>query len=168
MTGSQPIVRPERAGDAPGVRAVLEAAFGGRVEADVVDRLREAGDLILALAAELAGDVAGYVAFPRLDLDLGGRVVPVAGLAPVGVVPERQRQGIGTALVGAGLARLKDRGERLVFVLGEPGYYGRFGFKVMDGFVSRYAGPYFQALMLAPDAPAAGRVTYPNAFAGLG
>ena len=61
-----------------------------------------------------------------------------------------------------------DRAERLVFVLGDPAYYGRFGFTVMEGFVSRYAGPYFQALMLAPDAPKAGRVSYPKAFDDLG
>ena len=63
--------------------------------------------------------------------------------------------------------RSADRAQRLVFVLGDPAYYGRFGFTVMDGFVSRYAGPYFQALMLAPDAPKAGRVSHPRAFDGL-
>ena len=165
---TKPIIRPERAEDAPRVRAMLEAAFGGKVEADVAESLRGAGDVILALVAESSGDIAGYVAFPRLDLDLGGRTVPVAGIAPVGVAPERQRQGIGSVLIRAGIARLTDRGERLVFVLGEPGYYSRFGFRVMDGFVSRYAGPYFQTLPLAPDAPVSGKVTYPNAFADLG
>jgi putative acetyltransferase len=83
------------------------------------------------------------------------------------VSPPLQRQGIGGALIRDGLARLKDRAERLVFVLGDPAYYGRFGFTVMDSFVSRYAGPYFQALMLTPDAPKAGRVSFPRAFDGL-
>ena len=161
-------IRPERADDAPQVRAVLDAAFGGSVESGVVDQLRADGDLILALVAEAAGGIAGYVAVPRLDLDLGVRTVPVVGLAPVGVAPGCQRQGIGTALIREGLARLRDRGERLVFVLGDPAYYGRFGFKVMDRFVSRYAGPYFQTLALAPDAPTAGKVSYPRAFAELG
>ena len=146
---------------------MLQAAFGSAIEADVVDSLRKAGDLVLALVAEQSGGIVGYVAFPRLDLDLGGRTVPVIGLAPVGVEPALQRQGIGCALIRDGIARLKDRGERLVFVLGDPGSYGRFGFKVMDRFVSRWAGPYFQTLVLAPDAPAAGRVSYPQAFADL-
>jgi putative acetyltransferase len=165
-----PLIRLELPGDAPGVRAVLTAAFGGCVEADIVERLRADGDLVLALAAQETTGVVGYVAFPRLTIDLGARRVPAVGLAPLGVVPDRQRQGIGAALVRAGLARLKDRGEGLVFVLGDPAYYGRFGFKAMDGFVSRYAGPYFQALKLAPDAPDApdaGRVVYPKAFDGL-
>ena len=163
-----PLVRPERVEDAPRVRVVLEAAFGGTVEADVVDKLRASGDIVLALVAEQPDGIAAYVAFPRLNLDLGERTVPVIGLAPVGVAPGRQREGIGSALIREGLARLRDRGERLVFVLGEPGYYGRFGFKMMDRFVSRYAGPYFQAMMLAPDAPVAGKVSYPQAFDELG
>jgi putative acetyltransferase len=163
-----PLIRPERPGDAPGVRAALIAAFGGAAEADLVDRLRAGGDLVLTLVAEQAGRIAGVVAFPRLDLDLGGRIVPVVGLAPVGVLPEFQRQGVGSALIRDGLARMTDRAKRLVFVLGDPAYYGRFGFTAMDGFASRYAGPYFQALMLSPDAPKSGRVSYPKAFDDLG
>ena len=162
------VIRPERAGDAPGVRAALVAAFGGTVEADLVDRLRADGDLVLTLVAEQADCIAGVVAFPRLDLDLGGRIVPVLGLAPVGVLPDVQRQGIGGALIRDGVARMTDRAERLVFVLGDLAYYGRFGFTVMDGFASRYAGLYFQALMLSPDAPKSGRVSYPKPFDDLG
>ena len=164
---SVPAIRLERPGDAPQVRAMLEAAFGGAAEADLVDKLRADGDLVLSLVAEHGG-VAGYVAFPRLTLDLGERSVPVVGLAPVTVAPDRQRQGTGSALIRAGLARMKDRGERLVFVLGEPACYGRFGFEVMPGFASPYAGPYFQALKLAPDAPLSGTVSYPKPFAELG
>jgi putative acetyltransferase len=167
MTETRSIIRPARDDDAPQVRSMLKAAFGGTVEADVADAMRAAGDIVLALAAEQPDGIAGYAAFPRLNLDLGGRAVPVIGLAPVGVSPHRQRQGIGALLIRAGIARLKDRGERLVFVLGDPAYYGRFGFAVMDGFVSRYAGPYFQALMLAPDAPTSGKVSYPAAFNSL-
>jgi putative acetyltransferase len=162
-----PHIRPERTDDAPRVRALLQAAFKGRIEASIVDELRRDGDMVLALTAELDGEAAGYIAFSRLDLDLGGRTVPAIGLAPLGVRPDYQRQGIGSALVRDGLTRMKDRGERLVFVLGDPAYYGRFGFAVIESFVSRYAGPYFQALALAPDAPAAGKVSYPRAFAGF-
>jgi putative acetyltransferase len=160
-------IRPERQGDAAGVRALLDAAFGGDTESKVVERLRADGDFVLSLVAENDEGIAGYAGFPRLVLRLDERNVPVAGLAPVGVSPSLQRRGIGGALICDGLARLRDRAERLVFVLGDPAYYGRFGFTVMEGFVSRYAGPYFQTLMLAPDAPKAGRVSYPSAFDGL-
>jgi putative acetyltransferase len=157
-------IRRERADDGPAVRTVLQAAFGGPIEAEIVEELQASGDLVLALVAEQSGAIAGYLAFPRLELDLGERMVPVAGLAPIGVAPALQRQGIGAALIREGIARLADRGERLVFVLGAPDYYWRFGFRVTDEFVSDYAGPYFQALALAPDAPTAGRVFYPRAF----
>lgn len=160
-------IRSERPGDAANVRALLDAAFGGDTESSVVERLRADGDLVLSLVAENAHGIAGYAGFPRLVLRLDERNVPVVGLAPVGVSPPLQRNGIGGALIRNGLARLRDRAERLVFVLGDPTYYRRFGFTVMDGFVSRYAGPYFQALMLAPDAPKAGRVSYPGAFDSL-
>jgi putative acetyltransferase len=100
-------------------------------------------------------------------LTIGGRVIPVVGLAPTGVAPEHQRRGIGSALIRAGIARLKDDGEPLMFVVGDPQYYRRFGFEVVNGFVSPYAGPYFQTLKLAPDAPDSGRVVYPSPFADL-
>ncbi len=160
-------IRPERGGDSQGVRAVLKRAFPTAAEADLVDRLRAGGDLVVSLVAERGG-IDGYVAFARLTLELGGRNVPVLGLAPLAVLPERQRQGIGRALVEEGLARARDRGERLVFVLGEPGHYARFGFVPAERFASAYAGPYFQVLTLGPDAPASGRVIYPEAFAGTG
>ncbi|MBX9842374.1 MAG: N-acetyltransferase [Xanthobacteraceae bacterium] len=160
-------IRPERPDDAAAVRALLDAAFGGDTESQVVERLRADGDFVLSLVAENGEGIAGYVGFPRLVLRLDERNVPVAGLAPVGVSPPLQRRGIGGALIRDGVARLKDRAERLVFVLGDPAYYGRFGFTVMEGFLSPYAGPYFQALLLAPDAPKAGRVSYPRAFDGL-
>ena len=160
-------IRPERPDDAAAVRALLDAAFGGDTESKVVERLRADGDFVLSLVAENGEGIAGYAGFPRLVLRLDERNVPVAGLAPVGVSPPLQRRGIGSALIRDGLARLRDRAERLVFVLGDPAYYGRFGFTVMEGFVSRYAGPYFQTLILAPDAPKAGRVSYPSAFDGL-
>lgn len=158
------VIRAERSDDKKDIRALLETAFGGSTEADLTDWLRGSGDLVLALVAEWRGKVAGYVAFPRLSVDLGDAVVAAAGLAPVGVRPDLQRLGIGSTLIRSGLAQLKDRAETLVFVLGDAAYYGRFGFKVMTGFASRYAGPHFQALRLAPDAPLAGRVVYPEAF----
>jgi putative acetyltransferase len=160
-------VRRERPGDEGAIRAVIAAAFGGAAEADVVEHLRADGGLILGLVHESGGGIVGYVAFARLTVAVGEGTAAAAGLAPLAVAPSHQNRGVGSLLVRAGLDGLKQHGERIVFVLGDPAYYGRFGFAVMDGFVSRYAGPYFQALRLAADAPASGRVTYPKAFDGL-
>ena len=100
-------IRPERPEDAAAVRALLDAAFGGDVESKVVERLRADGDFVLSLVAESGEGIAGYAGFPRLVLRLDERNVPVVGLAPVGVSPSLQRQGIGSALIRDGFARLQ-------------------------------------------------------------
>lgn len=161
-------IRPERPGDARAIRDILVAAFSGSAEADLVDRLRRDGDLVLALVAD-DHEMCGYVAFPRLRVEDADDVHDVVGLAPVAVAPGRQRQGIGSALISEGHRRLIERGEPLIFVLGHPAYYPRFGYSVAAAapFRSDYAGPHFMAQRLNESAPTAGKVRYPAAFAGL-
>ena len=86
------------------------------------------------------------------------------------VLPDRQRKGTARALIGAGHLRLKTLGEKIVFVLGDPDYYKRFGFshELAKAFGCVYQGDDLQALRLSRDAPAAGEVIYPPAFAGPG
>jgi putative acetyltransferase len=164
------MIRPEAAADIAAVRRLLTVAFDGTAEATLVDSLRRDGDLTLALVADSAGAVIGHVGFPRLTLVTDGRNIPVRGLAPLAVQADVRRQGIGAKLVKDGLARLRDAGEGLVFVLGDPQYYGRFGFDApaASEFACAYQGPYFQVLRLTPSAPLSGRVRYPRAFAELG
>ena len=124
-------LREEQPGDAEAVRSVQLQAFGdeGAVVADLVDTLRggiTAGEG-LALVAEVDGQVAGHVMFTRSLLDSPRRLVEVQVLSPLGVLPGRQRQGIGSALVRHGLKIMADRGVPLVFLEGSPGYYPRFG-----------------------------------------
>jgi putative acetyltransferase len=163
-------IRTEQPGDAAELRRVLEAAFGGTAEVDLVDRLRRDCDIALSLVAVADGNIIGHVAFPRLVLKMSDRRVPVCGLAPLAVQPDRQRQGIGSMLVREGLSRLADRAEALVFVLGDVGYYRRFGFDTDAAakFQSAYAGPHFQVLRLSPSAPSSGALRYPGAFDDLG
>jgi putative acetyltransferase len=160
-----PVVRDETPADVAAIRAVNEAAFGGAQEADLVDALRHDGDLLLSLVADAGDVVAGHVAFSRMQV--GGD--PAVALAPVAVLPAQQRRGIGTALIGEGLRRLGQSGETLVFVLGEPAYYGRFGFAAAPAarFDTPYPGAYFQSLALSPRAPSSGTVRYARAFAAL-
>jgi putative acetyltransferase len=175
MTAAAPLpvtVRAEHAFDAASVRRLLADAFGGRAEADLVDRLRTNDDLVLALIAEVDDrGVVGHIGFPRLTVDApSGGSAPAVGLAPLAVAIDLWNRGIGSALVGRGLTLLAERGEQLVFVLGDPAYYGRFGFDAAAAasFVSPYSGPHFMALRLAQTAPSEGTVRYPSAFADLG
>ena len=165
------VVRPESVDDRPAVRAILEAAFPTAAEADLVDAMREEVALVLSLVAEQAdARVTGYAGFSRLTIEHHGTRTPAVGLAPVAVTPDLQRRGVGTALIEDGLARLASRGETLVFVLGDPAYYGRFGFDAVAAasFSSQYAGPHFMLRRLCAGASGDGMVHYPHAFDALG
>jgi putative acetyltransferase len=121
-------IRPELAQDAGAVRTVHERAFApSGAEADLVDALRGSGDDVpdLWLVAEEDGAVVGHIAFSVARLDGGAEVL---ALAPMGVLPGRQRAGIGSALVAEGLRRAAGTAYPLVVVLGHPEYYPRFGF----------------------------------------
>lgn len=159
------IVRREQDGDRAAIRAVVIAAFGRADEACLVDDLRSEGDLSVSLVAEIDGSIAGHVALSRLRSP--ARAV---ALAPLSVRPDVQRCGIGGALVKAALAEASITDVRTVFVLGDPDYYGRFGFKssAAAGYASTFAGPHFMALKLGlaadPAAEERGQVVYAPAF----
>lgn len=163
------IIRPEKPADAAAIGEVVTAAFGQPHEAELVVRLRNEGELILSLVAEDEGAIIGHVAFSRVWIEHNGTRAPGIGLAPVSVLPSRQRKGAARALIGAGHLRLKTLGEKIVFVLGDPDYYKRFGFshEVAQAFACIYQSDYLQALRLSPDAPTEGEVIYAAAFAGL-
>jgi putative acetyltransferase len=160
-------IRGEKTGDHEALRSLLLEAFPGPDEADLVERLRAAGDAEIALVAEAGGQIAGQVMFSRMKAPFSA-----LGLAPVAVDQRFRRHGIAAGLISAGLERAREEGWQGVFVLGEPGYYARFGFsaEMAAGFASPYAGPYLMALPLQGAAlPAAsGRIDYAPAFAALG
>ncbi|MDQ8727260.1 N-acetyltransferase [Bradyrhizobium sp. LHD-71] len=164
------IIRPETPDDVAAIGEVVTAAFGQPMEAELVARLRSDGDLTLSLVAEDEGAIAGHVAFSRLWIEDARGRAPGISLAPVAVLPVQQRKGVGRALIGAGHLRLKALGETIVFVLGDPDYYKRFGFsrEAAEAFRCAYQGDYLQALQLSPDAPTAGEVIYAPAFAAVG
>lgn len=139
------------------------------VEADLVERLRADGDLVLSLVAEKDGGLIGHCCFSRLTVHEGDRVAAAISLGPVAVLPAAQRQGVGQTLIRDGIARFKAAGETLIFVLGDPNYYARFGFAsdAARRYRTPYDGPYLQALRLTDDAPLEGEVRYASAFAGL-
>ncbi len=102
--------------------------------------------------SEGEGGIDGHVLFTRLaiETDAGASPLSATALAPVSVAPARQRAGLGSALIRYGLTRLEAAGEHIVFVLGEPAYYRRFGFDANLGarFSCPWPGPYFMARAL--------------------
>lgn len=121
-------IRVEEVRDTPQVRVVNELAFEQPAEANVVDKLREVCDDYLALVADDDG-IVGQIVFTPAVVEGTERSVVGMGLAPLAVMPDRQRQGIGSALTERGLEILRERGCPFVVVLGHPEYYPRFGFE---------------------------------------
>lgn len=146
--------RPATARDHAAIRRINEAAFPTPAEADLVDALRADGDLLVEHLAEQDGRPVGCIQFSRLLLE-GEPPMPAAALAPMAVLPEAQKQGVGSALVRSGVQACRDLGIPAIVLLGHPEYYPRFGFSaeaarhVHDPFD---AGPAFMALALRPGA----------------
>jgi putative acetyltransferase len=126
------LIRDETAADATAIRAVIEAAFcnmpfSQQTEHRIVDELRRQKALFISLVAEEEGKVVGHIAFSPATVD--GRDIDWFALGPLAVAPDRQRQGIGKALVRAGLKRLRTEGGKGCIVLGSTTYYPLFGFR---------------------------------------
>jgi putative acetyltransferase len=163
-------IRPETAADTSEIRHVHERAFGQPEEADLVDRLREACADALSLVAE-DHVVVGHILFTPVIVESAARRVVGMGLAPMAVLPDRQRQGIGSQLVTRGLDILRERGCPFVVVVGHPEYYPRFGFERAStrGLASQWDGmpdAAFMVLVLNARAMAdvSGVATYRDEF----
>lgn len=126
-------IRAEIPNDRPAIRTVHLAAFHTSVEANLVDALRAQAHPLVSLVALCNGAIAGHILFSPVKLS-GHPQICVMGLAPMGVMPEQQRKGIGSALVRAGLEECRRSGADAVVVLGYPDYYPRFGFTCADMF----------------------------------
>ena len=169
MTAADVEIRPEAPDDAAIVAALTMAAFETAphrdgTEAQIIDGLRRAGALTVALAAVQDSVVIGHVAFSPVRVD--GRDLGWFGLGPLSVRPDRQRAGVGTALVVQGLSDLRRCGAAGCVVLGDPAYYGRFGFEA-DPRLNYPGVPAwaFQRLAFGGQVPA-GEVAYHPAFSG--
>lgn len=157
-------IRFESTEDAPAIRFVNETAFGGPDEAVLVDRLRDEGDVLLSLVAVQDQRIVGHILFSRMFVD----PLEAVALAPVAVLPEYQRRGIGENLIRHGLEHLRELGERIVIVVGHAGYYPRFGFSTEQArtIESPFPRDVFMAMELEPGAleGVRGRVRYAAAF----
>jgi putative acetyltransferase len=122
-------VRAETPEDQASVRRVNELAFESAAEADLVDALRASGRPHVSLVASEDGRVVGHILFSPVTVESAGGDWGATGLGPMAVLPERQRHGVGSALVQEGLKECARLGHEVVFVLGHADYYPRFGFR---------------------------------------
>lgn len=163
-------IRREETLDHEGVREVNCAAFPSDAEANVVDAVRSSAQGVISLVAE-EDKVVGHIMFSPVMLDTDP-VLKIAGLAPMAVLPSVQKQGIGKALVRAGLEACKDDGYGAVVVLGHAEYYPKFGFVTASDFGIRWEHGHDDAFMVLELKPgylknAAGTVKYDAAFDGV-
>lgn len=162
-------IRSEATADHDAIRQVHRLAFGQDDEANIVEALSHGGHTRVSLVAECEGMVVGHLLFSDLPILTDSGTIAAVSLAPLAVRPEWQRQGIGSALVVQGLEACRERGHRIVVVLGHPEYYSRFGFsaKLAEPLASPFAGrEAWMALELVPGSlhGVAGWVCYPPPF----
>lgn len=165
-------IRPETGQDQKAIWSVNRAAFGGDAEANLVDALRDGGFVEVSLVAEVNGEIVGHILFSRLSIVTKVATLDALSLAPMAVLPNHQRQGIGSRLVEAGLEACRESGHRIVAVLGHPEFYPRFGFSAERA--RRLESPFgggeaWMALELVPSAldGIEGRVEYSPLFVAL-
>lgn len=162
-------IRREEAQDIPQVRAVNVAAFGSATEAGIVEVLRSDANDVVSLVAEEDGEIGGHIMFSPVRV-VGAPDLHAMALAPMAVIPHRQRTGIGSKLVRAGLEECRRSGVAAVFVVGHPSYYPRFGFAPASkfAFTCEFDVPdeAFMAAELIPEALAghSGTVQFHEAF----
>lgn len=165
---SHVIIRNEAESDIEVIAAITETAFATlaisqHTEQFIINALRAAGALTVSLVAEVDGKVVGHVAFSPVTISDGNP--HWYGLGPVSVLPEHQRQGIGTALIREGLSRLQARGGQGCVLVGPPAYYGRLGFRNLPALTLEGVPPeYFLALPFEQETPR-GAVVFHPAFA---
>lgn len=160
-------VRVECHEDISAIEKITIEAFDGhphseQTEYKIVAALREDDALSISLVAEVNSEIVGHIAFSKIEIN--NEFIGWYGLAPVSVKPEFQNQGVGSQLILSGLTKLKNMNANGCVLLGEPNYYGRFGFKAFNGLVYEGVPPeYFQALLFNGEMPV-GKVEYHKAF----
>jgi putative acetyltransferase len=164
------IIRPEEAKDRAAVYQLNVLAYNRDDEARLVEELRDGHHARLSLVADAGGHVMGYVCFSAVQIMTDDGPMQALVLAPLAVHPEQQQHGLGTTLVKDGLYLAAQRHHRVVLVVGDPAFYGRFGFsaELTRNLKSRFSGENFLAMELMQGAlkGVSGMVMFPAPFAG--
>ena len=166
-------IREEQAGEYQEIRQVIVAAFGGDIEANLVELLRDRNKAPVALIAVSDNKIVGHVMFSPVTITLAPKAFRAVGLAPLSVLPEFQRQGIGSTLAREGLKKCATAGFEMAVVLGSSYYYPRFGFSraSLHGLGNEYdADEHFMAMELKSGAldKVSGTVRYSPEFKECG
>lgn len=163
-------VRAETEADRARVFEVEAAAFPTADEAELFEALRTEADPLVSLVAERAGRLVGHACLTPVTLDASPPGATFGALGPIAVEPDAQGRGIGGMLIETGLERGRALGWRAVFLVGDPGYYGRFGFELAAPLGFTYGDAHLDAALqvraLASGAleGCRGRVLYAPAF----
>ena len=128
MLSAKITIRAEQSSDAAAIRRVILEAFNGPTEADLVDRLRANGKFELSFVTEMDRQVVGHILFTRVHIEMADPGPRTLGLAPLAVLNEFQRKGVGSALMRGSLERCREMGHDAIVVVGHPEYYPKFGF----------------------------------------
>ncbi|WOT05839.1 GNAT family N-acetyltransferase [Shewanella youngdeokensis] len=164
-------IRLEKSGDIQSIHDVTTAAFLNAPHTDhteqfIIDALRASKALSISLVAELNSNIVGHVALSPVTISDGAH--NWYGLGPISVVPTEQGKGVGTELMHAAIEALTKRNANGCVLLGDPHFYGRFGFEPKAGLLlADVPAEYFQALLLQGACPK-GYVTYHESFAAKG
>lgn len=149
--------------DKPAIQELVKRAFNRNDEAEIIQKLEADGDVVIQIVADMEGQIVGHCLFYPVGVfnKLGA-----VGLGPMCVEPWVQREGVGKAMVESGLNHLREHGVSLVFVLGHPEYYPKFGFSTehAEPFEAPWKGPHFMARRLRYGPPMSGRLIFPAAF----
>ena len=164
------MIRPEQPDDIGKIHELLVNAFDDAAEAELVNHLRSASRLSPSMVACDEQELVGYIGYSPVTIN--GKASSGLGLAPLAVSPSYQHLGFGGDLIRASLEACREAGATFVVVLGDPGYYRRFGFEPASNFglTSEYdAGDAFMALELVPESlqNTSGNVGYAPEFAEL-
>lgn len=160
------IIRPAQDEDWQQIYALIERVFLRSDEAKFMQNLNDNEDVVISLVHARGEDINGFIAFSRILLENNDELYDALALAPLVVDPIWQGKGIGKDLIRAAHKYLSEAGEKMAFVLGEPGYYGQLGYspEAASEFKGPYSGPYLLGLRCSADIPASGRLIYPQAF----
>ena len=162
------IICAERPSDIDAITAVHDAAFEGPGEAQLVADLRDEGHHLASYVALEDDRLVAHALYSRMYVDTEHGLVAAVALGPIAVFPDRQRMGLGGAVIRAGLEAVRAQGERLILVLGHPAYYPRFGFDAAVGarVAAPWSGPPWMGMDLRGE-PISGGARYPEPWSRL-